>query len=387
MSKIQDRIMEKASRAHIPIMCSFELLPVCNLQCKMCYVRKSMDYVRNNGGLKDAAWWLSLAKTASEHGLLYPLLTGGEPFLHPEFGKILSGMLDMGLQVSINTNGALIDRKWAEFLNIHRPTRVNLTLYGASEESYNRLCGDPKAYHKVLEAVSLLKKFGIRLKFNASITPENVGDLPALIAYAKEQECPIQVATYMFPPIRRDSSMVGQNERLSPEEAALARVTADYLQNEPLWFATQAERYRNFIPLEKEPWTMGISPAQGMSCRAGLSSFWVDWQGNFLNCGMYASAQIPAASMDFSDAWKKIVADTTDVRYAPDCLGCPNRPLCHPCIAMIYNECGSHSGRPEYMCRMNQALAHYYDQFAREHYPDVVPFPVIPQDPSDTCEI
>ena len=66
MSKIQDRIMEKASYARIPIMCSFELLPVCNLQCKMCYVRKSMDHVRANGGLKDADWWLALAKVGAE---------------------------------------------------------------------------------------------------------------------------------------------------------------------------------------------------------------------------------------------------------------------------------------------------------------------------------
>ena len=109
MSKIQDRILEKASYARIPIMCSFELLPVCNLQCKMCYVRKSMDHVRKNGGLKDGDWWLELAREGVKQGLLYPLLTGGEPFLHPDFDRILAGMLDMGLQVSINTNGTMID--------------------------------------------------------------------------------------------------------------------------------------------------------------------------------------------------------------------------------------------------------------------------------------
>lgn len=387
MSNVQDRILEKASRARIPIMCSFELLPTCNLKCKMCYVRKTPEEVRAGGGLKNADWWLALAKEGCKHGLLYPLLTGGEPFLHPEFDRILSGMLDMGLQVSINTNGTMIDEKWADFLREHPPIRVNLTLYGASEEAYQRLCGSGEAFKRVRRAVALLKERGIRLKFNASITPDNVADLPAMIAYASEQECPIQVATYMFPPLRRDSTLVGQNDRLSPEDAALARVTADYLQNEPLWFVTQAERYRNFVPLEQEPWNMGIAPAQGMRCRAGLSSFWVDWQGNFLNCGMYGSVKLPAESADFPQMWKQLVEQTAAVRYQPACFGCPNRPLCHPCIAMIRNECGAHEGRPEYMCRMNQALAKYYDQFAREHYPDVTPISVIPQDPLDTCEI
>ena len=387
MSKIQDRIYEKAAYAHIPIMCSFELLPVCNLSCKMCYVRKSMDYVHAHGGLKDADWWLSLAKEAASHGLLYPLLTGGEPFLHPEFDKILAGMLDLGLQVSINTNGTLIDRKRAEFLSDHRPTRINMTLYGASEETYRRLCGNGSAFHKVRNAVALLKEFGIPLKFNTSITPENVADLPAMIAYARELDCPIQVATYMFPPLRRDSTLVGQNDRLSPEEAALARVTADYLQNDPAWFVTQAARFREFRPLEQKPWEMGIAVEEGMRCRAGLCSLWVDWQGNFSNCGMYPSAITSPTDTSFAESWKRIVEDTAAVRYNAACFGCPNRPLCHPCIAMVYNECGAHTGRPEYMCRMNEALSRYYDQFAREHYPDVSPVFGIPQEPSDTCEI
>lgn len=387
MKTIQDRIYEKASYAHIPIMCSFELLPLCNLSCKMCYVRKSMDYVRAHGGLKDAEWWLSLAKDAADHGLLYPLLTGGEPFLHPEFAKIFTGMLELGLQVSINANGTLIDRKWAEFLNEHRPTRINLTLYGASEESYRRLCGDGSAFHKVRHAVELLKEYDIPLKFNASITPDNVADLPAMIAYAKEVNSPIQVATYMFPPLRRDSTLVGQNSRLSPEDAALARVTADYLMNEPEWFVAQAARFREFMPLDQTPWEMGTAQEEGMRCRAGLCSLWVDWQGNFSNCGMYPSATTSPKGSTFQESWQRIVKDTADVRYNAACFTCPNRPLCHTCIAMIYNECGSHSGRPEYMCRMNEALSRYYDQFVREYYPDISSVFVIPQDPLDTCEI
>lgn len=385
--KIQERIMDKASRARIPVISSFELLPVCNLQCKMCYVRKSMEDVQRAGGLKSADWWLKLAAEACETGLLFPLLTGGEPLLHPEFDKIYTGMLGMGLQVTINTNGTLIDRKRAEFFSIHRPTRINMTLYGASQESYRNLCGHGHAYEKVMEAVKLLKEYNIPLKFNASITPENVQDLPAMVAFAKEQDCPIQVATYMFPPVRRDSSLVGRNDRLSPDEAALARVTADFLQTDPMWFSAQAQRFRNFVPLDKRPWEMGLSAEEGMRCRAGLCSIWVDWQGNFVNCGMYPSVRVDDGDLSFREKWERVVTDTENVRYNAACFSCPNRPLCHPCIAMIYNECGSHTGRPEYMCRMNEALSHYYDQFAREHYPDVLPSSVIPQDPPDACEI
>lgn len=387
MNTIRERLSEKAARNRIPLIAAFELLPVCNLQCKMCYVRKPMSEVRKAGGLKSAEWWLKLAAEAREHGLLYPLLTGGEPFLHPQIFEILSGMSKMGLQVSINSNGTLIDEEAVRKLSEYPPLRINLTLYGASEESYQRLCGDGSAYKRVHRAVELLKQYEIPVKFNASITPENVQDIEALVAYAKEQECPIEVATYMFPPIRRDSSMVGKNARLSPEEAALARVRADYLQNDPEWFVAQAARFQKFVPLEQIRFQKGSGQELGMRCRAGLCSFWIDWQGNMTNCGMYGSASADMNGRTFLEAWQELVDRTAAVRYQPFCAECPNRSLCHPCIAMISNECGNLNGRPEYMCQMNQALSKYYGEYVKKHYPEVLAKDFAGKEWENGCEI
>lgn len=377
---------EKAARNRIPLMAAMELLPVCNLNCKMCYVRKSMEDVKALGGWKDADWWLSIAAQARDMGLLYPLLTGGEPFLHPQFKEIMAGMLDMGMQVSINSNATRIDAAIAEWLSYHPPVRVNVTMYGASEEAYRNLCGNGDAFYKMREGVAYLKEKKIPVKFNASITPENVNDLEKMMAYAKEQESPIQVATYMFPPVRRDSTMVGQNQRLSPEEAGYARVKADYLQSDPLWFMGQAERFARFVPLEELKDTMDAEPL-GMRCRAGLCSAWIDWQGNLMNCGMYGSAKVDLETQSFLEAWRKLTELTAQVRYRPSCAGCPNQHLCHPCIAMVNNECGDANGKPEYLCHMNQAASRYYQQFAKEKYPDLKYNRVPEIKDRDVCEI
>ena len=352
-------------------MAAFELLPVCNLKCRLCYVRKSMAEVNRCGGLRDAEWWLRIAREAGDMGLCYPLLTGGEPFLHPDFYQIMEGMQDMGLQVSINSNGTLITRETARWLGKHRPVRINLTLYGASAETYQNLCGDGGAFFRVQEGVELLKEYGVPVKFNASITPQNVHDMEKIVAYAKEVQSPLQAATYMFPPVRRDCTQVGTNDRLSPEKAALARVRMDYLQAEPEWFVGQALRYRNFVPLEQLPELSGAQEL-GMSCRAGLCSFWIDWQGRMTNCGIYGSTDVVIEGRPFAAAWQELVEKTAAIRYRPACERCPNRWLCHPCIAMIATECGSREGRPEYVCRMNEAYARYYPEFARKYYPELV---------------
>lgn len=367
MNKVSKRLWNKAGIMRIPLAGSFELLPVCNLHCKMCYVRKSMEEVNKSGGLLSAAQWLEIARAARDEGMLYPLLTGGEPFLRRDFQEIMGKMLEMGLQISINSNGTLINESMARWLGQHRPIRVNITLYGASEESYQNLCGDGDAYNRVHRAVEWLKQYGIPIKFSCSVTSENVDDLESIISYAKSVNSPIQVATYMFPPVRRDVSMVGQNHRLSPEKAALAKVKADWLQNEPHWFLEQAERYRHFVEPTKEmlaKWTAG-EPKE-MNCRAGRCTFWIDWQGNIANCGMYPSIKRSLKDCSFAEGWRHVVEETDRVRYSPVCTNCPNCSLCHACIAMVYNECGDINGRPKYLCRMNQAAARYYQEYAEK---------------------
>ena len=79
---------------------------------------------------------------------------------------------------------------------------------------------------------------------------------------------------------------------------------------------------------------------------------------------MYASAGRSLKDRSFKTAWKEIVEETNQIIYSPVCTNCPNSWLCHACIAMVYNECGNIGGYPDYLCRMNQAAAKYYQQYA-----------------------
>lgn len=366
MAEISHRLWLKAGALRLPLGGSFELLPTCNLRCKMCYVRKSPAEVQALGGLLPTEQWLTYAREIRDAGSLFLLLTGGEPFLHQDLQEILVKSQEYGLLVSINSNGTLIDHEMARWLSHHKPTRMNITLYGASAETYQRLCGDGNAYDRLRRAVEWLKQYDIPVKFNTSVTPDNVGDLEAMISFAKSVQSPIQAATYMFPPLRRDPDSVGSNFRLSPDAAARARVEADWLQGDQKWFLGQASRFSHFVPPTEEMFSDSASrPAQEIHCRAGRCSFWIDWQGNMSNCGMYPAVKFPMQGRSFRDAWRQVVEETNQVRFAPACTGCPNFPLCHTCIAMVCNECGDPNGRPEYLCRYNEASARYYAEYAK----------------------
>ena len=266
---LTEYLFQKASAAGIPLSGTFELTPVCNMDCKMCYVRLSRQAQEAIAPLADAQRWLKLGQEAKDAGMLYLLLTGGEPFLHPQFRQILEGLHRMGLLITVNSNGTMIDEATVAWLKGCPPVRINISLYGASDETYDRLCGNPRGFTQVTRAIRLLQAAGIQVKLNCSLTPHNAKDLPEMVKFAKENSLVLQVATYMFPPVRKDETMTGKNHRFSPEDAAYYMAYADYLTLGKDRFLSQEGQ----LPALTDP--EANCEGDGVRCRAGKCSFWI----------------------------------------------------------------------------------------------------------------
>ena len=151
------------------------------------------------GRLRTAEEWLEVGRQMKEAGVLFLLLTGGEPFLYPEFRKVYLGLRQMGMILTINTNGTLIDEELAAFFGKYKPRRVNITLYGADDGAYECLCHYPGGYEKTLRGIRLLREQGVDVKVGGSLTPVNQKDLDRLLDLEQELGVPVRVDTYMLP--------------------------------------------------------------------------------------------------------------------------------------------------------------------------------------------
>ena len=355
---LTDYLYAKACHMHIPLNGTFELSPVCNFACKMCYIRKSQKEVQSSSRkvltLED---WKKIAQEAKKAGMLELLLTGGEPLLWPDFWTLYEELADMGFLISINTNGSLIDEEAICRFRKKTPQRINITLYGASDETYKRLCGAMGVFNKVDSAIRGLIDAGITVKLNCSLTPENAEDLEWIVDYAKERNTVLSVSTYMFPPVRRNPSQIGINERFTPEESA------DYLMRY-LRLNRGEERYQGYLkkilegyaePLGLENDCMNLPDGQ-IRCRAGRASFWVTWDGWMTPCGMMTHPRIDLRTQTFENAWKQLIDAAVAVRLSGLCDKCTNREICHPCAAVAYAETGNFSGVPTYRCHATQQM-------------------------------
>lgn len=365
----------KASRLGIPLNGTFELTPLCNMNCRMCYVRMDRKQQEAVRPLRTAEEWLVLGEEAKERGMTYLLLTGGEPFMRPDFRQIMQGLHRMGFVLSINSNGTMINEETVEWLKETPPVRINITLYGASDETYGRLCQNPRGFTQVTKAIHLLKEAGILVKLNCSVTPYNAEDLEQIFSFAEKEKLVVQATSYMFPPLRRDASKVGWNDRFSAEESARQEAWINVYQNGReayLKYMESEEMAALSGDIEEDCMMVGEEDrdedthekeGDRIRCRAGKCSFWVTWDGRFLPCGMLPGENaLNVFEAGFDAAWEQTQAEAAAIRLPVRCSTCSLKDKCRACAAMVYTESGNYHDVPLYRCQM----AHAYEGACRQ---------------------
>lgn len=346
----------KAGKNQVPLAGTFELTPMCNMDCKMCYVKMTPEDIAASGGrLRTVEEWLALAKEAQERGMLFLLLTGGEPFLYPDFRKLYTELKKLGLMITINSNGTMITEEVVDFLKKDPPMRINLTLYGASNETYARLCGNPNGYTQAVRAVGMLRDAGIHVKLNCSVTPYNRKDVPEIFAFAKNLGLVVQFSSYMFPPLRRDEEKIGDNDRFTPEEAASQTAEIVCMEHGSEWFEEHLALLHSRQAATQEEEDCFRAEGGKVKCRAGRSSFWAAWDGRMLACGMMNQPVAHPFSDGFQKAWQEILQKTEEIRLPGKCASCKDADECQSCAAMVLTETGSFHETPEYRCKMQRA--------------------------------
>ena len=348
---VEQRLIQTAARNRRPVSGTLELTPLCNLNCEMCYIHLTPGELEQRGRLRPAADWLRLGEELAEAGVLFLLLTGGEPLLYPGFQEVYLGLKKLGMILTVNTNGTLIDEEWANFFAAHKPRRVNITLYGAGEDSYEKLCHGPGGYEKTMRGIRLLKERGVDVKLNGSITKLNLADTQAIYQIARELALTVHKDAYLLPGLRDRQLPYEAQARLTPEAAARAALEtrkAEYPEG-------YAEYCREMLEQIQAP-----EPAYShrSDCQAGCSSFAVGWDGAMRPCVSFRESSVNVFETGFESGWARIVEEMEERRVNPKCTRCSLRPLCMTCPAAVHWETGRYDGLSDYLCR-------YAEEYAR----------------------
>ena len=358
---VEKHLFARADAQGVPLKVTLELTPLCNLACRMCYLRHTPQEVREKGGLLPPDFWRALIPALREAGTLFVALIGGEIFTLPWLGELYTELHRSGFYLNFTTNGVLLADGVPDWLAAHRPRYATVSLYGASDESYRRLTGAEQGFTDTAAGIENLLRAGIPTKLNALIGPENAGELEDIVRFAKERELPLLATAYSFPNGVRNACT--GYRRLEPEAAARAELELRRLSRSPQDFAAWLMRLRSESAPEPERW-------RHFNCRAATSTAWISWRGRLSACGMLEEPSVSLQSEHFPEAWRQLREKTADVTLSEDCARCPLRGRCSVCPAMLYAESGSFASVPRSLCRFTEELIRLAEE---ENIPDLPP--------------
>lgn len=157
-------------------------LRTCNLRCLHCY---SESAPAQQEQLPAEIIWEAISAAVAE-GYDVVGFSGGEPLLYEPLGELLSAARNLGVRLSVTTNGMLLDERRAGWLRDGGRCLVAISLDGRPE-SHNRMRGSSRAFESMQARLPLLREAGIAFGFIFTLTQFNCDELEWVAHFAREQ--------------------------------------------------------------------------------------------------------------------------------------------------------------------------------------------------------
>ncbi len=314
----------KAREKGIPISVQFELTPLCNFSCKMCYVHLNPDQL-NGRDILPVETWKDLMHQAWEAGMIQATLSGGECLAYPGFDELFLYLHSLGCSIAVLTNGYLLDDKRIQFFREHTPNIIQVTLYGQNDDVYERVTGR-RAFTTVAENVQ--KAIDARLPVSLNITPSTFlgEDVLDTVRFARKLRSEITVNSAIFPP----NEETGRAKQKDDPEIDL------YVRIYQLLDELDGRETKEFTG--KLPPVGGPShecKKCGLRCGGGRSCFTLNWKGTMLACSRMDMIHADALKDGIKKAWAKVCQEANSWPRIPECEDCPYYDACNNCMASI----------------------------------------------------
>lgn len=324
-SHLADHLDKKARKQGVPLHGKFELTPLCNFSCKMCYVHLNRDQLKNRSVLPVNVW-KDLMHQAWEAGMISASVTGGECLTYPGFNELYLYLQSLGCEVAVLTNGFLLDEKRIQFFQENRPSDMQVTLYGCNDDVYERVTGQ-RAFTTVVNNIKHASEAGLPVFI--SITPNRYlgEDIFETIRIAKELSKKVFINTFYTSP-REETGRSGYQDDANTELYIRA---IKYL-------ARLNGRETIEINEEKLPPIGGNcheTSECGFQCGGGRSAFAIDWKGTITPCTDMDIIRGYPLEEGFAAAWAQINQEVNNWPRVPECEGCAYEEACDKCAAKM----------------------------------------------------
>ncbi|MGX9727749.1 MAG: radical SAM/SPASM domain-containing protein [Candidatus Electronema sp. VV] len=345
------RYLAKAANARVSLAVSFELTRRCSFCCVHCYLG-DQEYIRKQQRQElDTAAVIRLIDTLAASGVLFLTMTGGDPMIRADFIEIYRHAVRSGLLVTVFCNGSLVTDEIVSTFVEYPPRAVEVTLYGASQETFEAVTQTSDSYAACMRGVERLRQGKVRLRLKTMVLTVNQADLAILWQRADDMGVQFRHDCSIIPALPNGDNGSRSNAgdslrdtlrfRLAPERAAAADFSigkvAEKLQE------------RICIAAVAEPST------KLYRCGAGKSSCHITPYGKMQPCliTLQPSFDTTGGKESFQSAWQSISRLIPEQEAGADflCNRCEGRSLCTGCPSSFAAEAGNAEQAVDFYCQ------------------------------------
>jgi radical SAM protein with 4Fe4S-binding SPASM domain len=347
----------KLGQKRVPLGFDLEATARCNLNCRHCYINVSAGDRAAQRRELDAAEIGRIGAEAAPLGVIWCLITGGEPLLRKDFFDIYLALRKKGLLLSVYTNATLVGREHADFFKKHPPRDIEVTVYGVTQGTYERVTRVPGSFSAFMKGLDLLLGAGVKVRLKAMALHANLHELPAIAEFCRARTKDyFRFDPFLHYRFDRDAARNTEieSQRLTPAEVVALEQTDSERRR-----AMERSCGQFIVPEFAESDCRHV-----FRCDAGRRNFVVGYDGRFRPC---TSLYHPGFFYDLrkgslAEAWNafvpEILSRTSDRReYLEKCARCPIINLCLWCPAHAYLEIGVLDAPVDKYCQLAHARA------------------------------
>lgn len=311
-----------ARKSKTPLHGTFELTPLCNLDCKMCYVHLSSSQFSSDN-LLPVDTWKKLMSDAHSAGMLYASLTGGECLTYPGFEELYIFLYEMGIVPCVMSNGLLMDEERIRFFQKFPPYHIQITLYGSSDDAYEKVTGR-RVFHTIYHNIERLRDSNMPVA--VVLTPNSFmrDDIRSLQEAARSLKLPYNI----------NASLIHPRENTGRQLADLS--IDQYIQIYRIMKELRHESFAPIDPMEIPEENHHGEKQFGLQCGGGSSGFNIRYDGRMSPCPSFYSISTEPLKEGFIPAWRQLNSMVGSYPIPAECNGCTYYDYCIHC-PVIHN--------------------------------------------------
>jgi len=155
--------IKNLSILYSPIRVYFDLTLLCNLRCKTC-LNESGNPLSDELSLEKA---IKVVEGLAKDYIFDVRFSGGEPTLKEGWDKILKRAKELGLTISLNSNGVYRDKTIDKLVEIN-PDEITISL--DSYKEHNDYIRGKGSFDKAINSIKELNSAGCRVTINSAVT-------------------------------------------------------------------------------------------------------------------------------------------------------------------------------------------------------------------------